>query len=158
MTPTGEGKEGHYVATVTGRPLYLLADLPGVSVVRSATGLSTMSDTCVVVEIGVLRAARASQIMVHASAAEPSRKMPTLEWSARGGMVTGERQLKWSGFSGCEHLPMLPSTIQNVLIGPDTLSDACFCIHCMKGLYFPAKLPLSGFGAMRYLAVHRLNR
>ncbi len=41
MTPTGEGKQRHYVATVTGRPLQILADLPGVNRVRSATGTRT---------------------------------------------------------------------------------------------------------------------
>ena len=41
MTPTGDEKKRHYVATVTGRPLHILADLPGVSHVLSATGTRT---------------------------------------------------------------------------------------------------------------------
>ena len=69
MTPTGEGRQRHYVATVTGRPLQILADLQSVSQVSSATGISTMIDTCVVVEIGVLSSTKAKRLLVHASAA-----------------------------------------------------------------------------------------
>jgi hypothetical protein len=53
MTPTGEGKKRHYVATVKGRPLSILDGLSCVSEVRSATGIRTVTDTCVVLRIDV---------------------------------------------------------------------------------------------------------
>jgi site-specific DNA recombinase len=41
MTPTGEGKGRHYVATVRGKPLAILGEIPGVSQVSSPTGNRT---------------------------------------------------------------------------------------------------------------------
>jgi len=69
MTPTGEGRQRHYVATVTGRPLHILSDLPSANRVRSATGISTMIDACVVVVFGLLRAVKVPRQMIHVSAA-----------------------------------------------------------------------------------------
>jgi len=60
MTPTGEGKGKHYVATVRGRPLAILGDLPGVTQAQnsySATGIRTVTDTYVDLGIALLRAA-----------------------------------------------------------------------------------------------------
>ena len=39
MTPTGVGKGRHYVATVRGKPLATLGEIPGISQVRGPTGI-----------------------------------------------------------------------------------------------------------------------
>ena len=41
MTPTGEGRGRHYVATVRGKPLAILGEIPGVTQVYSPTGNRT---------------------------------------------------------------------------------------------------------------------
>jgi hypothetical protein len=55
LTPQGCGKKRSYEALIKGKPLQILAEMPCVSLKRSATGIRTLTDTWVEMRIEVGR-------------------------------------------------------------------------------------------------------